>query len=133
MLAKKSTMMGLFLLAASFFTGCDSDDEAPSTEGFSGRYHVVITEAGIVNERTWEINQRGFTASIKDLNTLLLVQATVSGQTLFVPPSTLTLGGETVVFSMTLTFSSDGRSFAGTQTTLVDGSTINVAVSGTKV
>jgi len=133
MLAKKSTMMGLFLLATTFFTGCDSDDEETSTEGFSGRYHVIITEAGIVNERTWEINQRGFAATIKDLNTLLVVQATVSGQTLFVPPSTLTLDGEDVVLSMTLTFSSDGRSFAGTQTTLVDGNTINIAVSGTKI
>lgn len=125
--------MGLFLLATTFFTGCDSDDEETSTEGFSGRYHVIITEAGIVNERTWEINQRGFAATIKDLNTLLVVQATVSGQTLFVPPSTLTLDGEDVVLSMTLTFSSDGRSFAGTQTTLVDGNTINIAVSGTKI
>ena len=134
MLPKKSTMMGLFMLSASFFmTGCESDSEAPSTEGFSGRYHVVITEAGVVVERIWEFSQSGSQVNIKDVDILLVVRGTVSGNTVSVPSSTVTISGETVNFEMTLTFSSDGQSFAGTERTTAAGYTVTVAVSGTKI
>lgn len=133
MFLKISRLMGCFALLASFLMmGCNGSDSGTSTEGFSGRYHVFLQQGSIVSERTWEINQHGNSATIKDVNILLVVQATVSGQTLSVQPSSVTIDGEAVTFSMTLTFSADGHSFSGTQTTTVSGTTVIVNVTGTK-